>query len=293
MHNFDWDDVRVFLAVVEADSVSLAAEHLEINQSTVSRRISALEAQLGVSLFDRARGSRWVLTAAGEQMCGAASLMLESANSITREVLRNNTEVSGHVTVTCPDHGSRFIVVPTLAELAREYAELKLSINVSHDPLDLTSREADVAVRYAVEVPEDVVARRICKVAVAIYGTQTLYERFQAGDDRLPVVSWFLADAVTEWQRSKLPNGNYAYRANRPAAILEMARLGAGVAAISCSEGERTEGLVRFEELGVLRAGYLWVISHTDLRSTARVRLVRDRLIAALETEKERIEFLS
>ncbi|MEM6817453.1 MAG: LysR family transcriptional regulator [Pseudomonadota bacterium] len=292
MHNFDWDDIRVFLAIVDAGSVSEAAVDLGINQSTVSRRMTSLEERLGVNLFERARGSRWILTAAGEQMSGAAGLMQDSANSITREVLRNSTEISGHVTVTFFDHGSRFIGVPTIAKIAREYPELTISMNISTDALDLGSREADVAIRFAPSVPDDVVARRICSVSIGVYGTQEWYDRFKAGEQGIPLIAWSKSNNVSEWLGAVVPGGQLMYEANRPQAISQMARLGAGVAAISCFEGEQTPELVRFAEIPVIRESYLWVISHEDLRTTARVRIVRDQMIKALEAVRPQLEYM-
>ncbi|MEO0366525.1 MAG: LysR family transcriptional regulator [Pseudomonadota bacterium] len=291
MQNFDWDDIRVFLAIVEFGSVSEAAGELEINQSTVSRRITALEQQLGVSLFERARGSRWVLTAAGEQMRDSAALMQESANSISREVLRNNTEISGHVTITFMDHGTRSIGVPTMAQIAKDYPDLRLTMHISSDELDLSAREADVAIRLAENVPDNLVARKICSVSMGVYGNQEWYDRFKAGERNIPLITWYMEGRPTEWLQTLMPDSYVAYRANRPQAIQQMAKLGAGVAAISCFEGESQSDLVLFREFGIIKEKHLWVISHTDLRTTARVRIVRDRVIDALEAAKHQIEF--
>ena len=158
MHGFDWDDIRVFLAIVEHGSLNQAADYLGINQSTVSRRISALEERLGVGLFERKRGSRWAVTPAGEQMRASAELMNDYANAIARDVLSNSTEVRGHVTVTFGEVGTRHVAAPALAELASQYPELSLTLLVDNNPLNLAAREADVAIRISDTVPEDVVA---------------------------------------------------------------------------------------------------------------------------------------
>ena len=289
MHGFDWDDVRVFLAIVESGSVSAAASALDINQSTVSRRVAALEQRLAVPLFERNRGNRWVLTAAGERMVSAAALMQDSANTIAREVLRNATEVSGHVTVTFTDHGSRYILLPALAALAREYPELRLTFAISSDPLDLAAREADVAVRFADEVPENVVARRVSSVAVALFATEDIRAKVENGE-KVPLICWHDDGKIVEWMQAQIPNSVVAYRANRPGAISEFARLGAGVATLSLLEGLSVPGLVALEGTTVLREEGIWVITHTDLRTTARVRMVRDRLIAALEAARPQLE---
>ena len=290
MHNFDWDDVRIFLSIVEHGSLSSAAEALDINQSTVSRRISSLEDKLEVSLFERNRGSRWAVTAAGEQMLDAAELMNDSANMIVREVVRNSTELRGHVSVTFSDIGARYLAVPALAALARTWPELQLTMNVSNDLLDLSSREADVALRIADTVPGDMLATRICSVSIGVYGTRYWYDRFVAGERKLPMITWIkdgdfgglVGNLQTDW--------DVKYRSNNTQAMLEFARAGLGVAPLSCYEAGDIPQLVRFEMFPLIEGPGLWVLSHSDLRTTARVRLVRDALVEELMKAKPRIE---
>lgn len=290
MHNFDWDDIRVFLAIVEHGSLNQAADYLDINQSTVSRRISALEERLGVSLFERKRGSRWAVTPAGEQMLASAELMNDYANAIARDVLSNSTEVRGHVTVTFAEVGTRHIAAPALAELSKQYPELSLTLLVDPNPLNLAAREADVAIRIGDAVPDDVVATRVCTASVAIYGTPEIRERYRAGEQGLPLMTWTIDDKFTQWLGSLMPEARVMYRSNSSMAITEMACRGACIVPLSCFEGEQAPELVRFDEFPIVAGPGLWVISHADLRTTARVRLVRDTLVEQLRSERHRIE---
>lgn len=290
MHNFNWDDVRIFLSIVEHGSLSQAAEALEINQSTVSRRISALETHLKVALFERQRGSRWVLTAAGEQMLSAAELMSDSANTIVREVVRNSTEVRGHVSVTCADVGARYLAVPALGQLGLRYPELHISLNVNNDMIDLSSREADVALRIAEEVPQDMLATRICSVSIGVYGTRQWYDRYRAGERRLPLITWMKDGEFAAMFSQLLPDGEVRYRTNNTQAMLGFAREGLGIAPLSCYEASSSPELVRFDMFPLIEGPGLWVLSHSDLRTTARVRLVRDALVNELKQVRPLIE---
>lgn len=293
MHNFDWDDIRVFLAIVEHGSLNQAADYLGINQSTVSRRISALEERLGVSLFERKRGSRWAVTPAGEQMLASAELMNDYANAIARDVLSNSTEVRGHVTVTFAEVGTRHIAAPALADLAQQYPELSLTLLVDPNPLNLAAREADVAIRIGDTVPDDVVATRVCTASVAIYGTPEMRERHRAGEPHLPLMTWTVDDKFTQWLGSLMPEARVMYRSNSSMAITEMACRGACIVPLSCFEGEQAPELVRFDEFPIVAGPGLWVISHADLRTTARVRLVRDTLVEQLKAVRDRIEVVA
>ncbi|MEM7613071.1 MAG: LysR family transcriptional regulator [Pseudomonadota bacterium] len=290
MHDFDWDDVRVFLAIVEHGSLGKAAEHLGINQSTVGRRMNALEDKLDAALFERSRGNRWALTAAGEQMLASAELMNDNANAIAREVQRNRTDVRGQVTVTFADIGGRHLIMPVLATLASEFPELELRLHVSGDMLNLSNREADVAIRITEEVSGNVLATRICAVSMGVYGTPSLYERYRDGDRALPVVRWHDDKEVNAWLQSHFPGGKFGYRCNNSPAMTELVRHGVGVAALSCFEGDANDGMVRFREIPIIPGPSVWVISHTDLRTTARVRLVRDRLVDELMRVRHKIE---
>lgn len=290
MHDFDWDDVRIFLAIVEHGSLSRAAEALDINQSTVSRRVSALEAGLSVALFERNRGARWAVTAAGEQMLSAAELMNDSANTIVREVVRNSTEVRGHVSVTFADVGARYLAVPALAALAKLYPELQLTMNVSNDTLDLSSREADVAVRITNTVPQNMLATCICKVSMGVYATEYWYQKYRDGERNMPLISWMKDGNFGGMLRDLLPDGEIRYRSNNTQSMLEFARRGLGVATLSCYEAANAPELKRFDMFPLLDGPGLWVVSHSDLRTTARVRLVRDTLVAELQKEKSRIQ---
>ncbi|MEO0574677.1 MAG: LysR family transcriptional regulator [Pseudomonadota bacterium] len=290
MHDFNWDDVRIFLSIVEYSSLSKAAEALGINQSTVGRRISALEQHLKVALFERQRGARWVLTAAGEQMLSAAELMSDSANTIVREVVRNSTEVRGHVTVTCAEVGARYLTVPALGQLAARYPDLHVSLNVSNDLVDLTSREADVALRIAESVPQDMLATRVCSVSIGVYGTQHWYDKFVAGERALPLITWMKDGEFAGMFSQLIPDGEVRYRTNNTQAMLGFARQGLGIAPLSCYEANESPELIRFDMFPLMKGPGLWVLSHSDLRTTARVRLVRDAMVAELKKIKPLIE---
>ncbi|MEM9172636.1 MAG: LysR family transcriptional regulator [Pseudomonadota bacterium] len=289
MDTFDWDDVRVFLAIVEHGTLAIAAEQIGVNQSTISRRISALEDRLDSRLFERHRGSRWVLTNAGEQMLHSAETMNDSANAIAQDVMRNATELSGEVSVTFTEHGARFFALPALAAIAREFPDLRLQIQISNDPLNLSAREADVAVRIGDEMPADVVGKRICSVAVSIYASPEMLTRIADGQSRVPLLGWEEEGPISDWALQLIPRSYVAYRTNSSEAIRGLARLGIGVAPMSCIEGNNTEGVEPVPGVPVIEGPGIWVLSHADVRTTARVRLVRDRLVDVLTEAREQL----
>ncbi len=108
MHGLDWDDIRHFLEVVRTGSLTRTAHQLGVNQTTVSRRITALEKRLKKKLFDRS-GNHWAITPMGEQLAASAEIMADQANTIERHVMADSQELSGRlrVTVKADRSGSR------------------------------------------------------------------------------------------------------------------------------------------------------------------------------------------
>ena len=115
-------------------------------------------------------------------------------------------------------------------------------------------------------------------------------ERYRAGEKGLPLMTWTVDDKFTQWLTGLMPDARVMYRSNSSAAIAEMARRGACIVPLSCFEGEQIDALERFDEFPIVAGPGLWVISHADLRTTARVRLVRDTLVEQLMAERDRIE---
>ncbi|MEO1037001.1 MAG: LysR family transcriptional regulator [Pseudomonadota bacterium] len=290
MQGFNWDDIRFFLAIAQSRSLAQAAESLEVNQSTVSRRIAALERSLDTALFDRAPNSSWVLSMAGEQILGAAEQMRDNAQQIGRDVLKNARELSGTIKVTCGDAGMQAMLVQTIAGFSKRYPGIELSIVVSNEPLDLATREADVAIRVTPAPPPNVVGKRICTLGLGVYASPELAERYRAGDRDLPViVNMAGTDGRSDWISRYLPDHTTTHSCNSLPGKVEAALQGIGATAIPVAIGEETPGLQRLFTYKPDPEPGLWVLSHVDLRSTARVRAFRDYLVEKLSAKADRI----
>ena len=265
--------------MVEAGSLTHAADQLGINQSTVSRRINNLERQLGSQLFERSRGTGLVMTSAGEQVSQFAEQMSDNAHSIARGVLRNASELRGTVSITAADVGSQMLTIPTFVACAQRYPQLELNLLVSNDALDLSTREADIAVRIAERPPDNAIANKICSIGLCLYATQDWIEAYEEGRRDLPTIEFTHAHPHSKWYQDFLPDSPITYRTNSGNAEFHMARMGLGIAQLGCVLGDTAPELHRLPGVGIDRRQSLWVLSHTDLRTTARVRAVRDFVI--------------
>lgn len=292
MHKLDWDGVHYFLEVVRAGSVSGAAQCLGVNQTTVSRRITALEVHLGKSLFVRA-GKRWLITSVGEHLIAAAESMAEDANTIERHVMADSQELSGLLRVTVADVCTQHLAMPALKAFTQQYPDVDLEIIATRDELNLAAREADVALRTTDEPPSNLVGKRIGRLAYAVYGTREILERVQndpTGGD-VPCITW-IGDGSTRppWIEKSFPDTHRVYRTSELNLMLQMVNQGMGMAQMPCVFCEPDPLLHRIPARYIERGWGLWVLSHVDLRTTARVRIFRDFLVAELEKQKELIE---
>lgn len=292
MQSTDWNDLRYFLEVVRAGSVSQAAQRLGVNQTTVSRRITALEDYLGKKLFERL-GNGWVITPVGERLISSAENMAEEAHAIERHVMAESQELSGKLRVTVADVCTHFLVMPAILSFTRQYPDVDLEIIATRDLLDLAAREADVAFRSTDEPPANLVGKRITQLTYAIYGTREMLESGQAdsdGDD-IPCITW-IGDGHTRppWIEKSFPKTPRIYRTSELGLMVQMARQGIGIAQIPCVLGDSDPLLHRIPARFIEPGWGLWVLSHVDVRTTARVRIFKDILVAELEKRKDLIE---
>ncbi len=292
MQRMDWDDVRHFLEVVHAGSVSQAAQRLGVNQTTVSRRVSTLEERLGKKLFERL-ATGWIITPVGERLVASAETMAEEAYTIERHVLADSHELSGQLRVTVADVCTQHLMMPALLAFTRQYPDVNLQIIATLDVLDLAAREADVALRATDEPPPNVVGKRIAQIAYQIYGTAEFLAAANSGTRRgeLPCITW-IGDGHSRppWIERNFPKTTRIYRTSELEIMLQMARQGIGIAQIPCVFGDPDPLLHRIPTRYVEPGWGLWVLTHVDLRTTARVRIFRDYLVTTLEKQKHLIE---
>lgn len=292
MHAFDWDHIRYFLAVVRSGSVSAAAKRLGVNQTTVSRRITAIEQRLGQALFDRS-GHNWVITPVGERLVPSAERMADEANTIARYAMAESQALSGKLRVTVADACSQILAMPALHAFSQQYPDVDLEVIATRDQLDLAAREADIALRSTDEPPPNLVGRRIAQLAYAIYGTRELLECVRSEQDPadIPCITW-IGDGSTRppWIERSFPDTRRVYRTSELAMMVQMAKHGTGIAQIPCVLGDADPLLFRIPARYVEPGWGLWVLSHVDLRTTARVRIFKDFLVEALEEQRDLIE---
>ncbi len=294
--DLSWDDLRVFLALVESGSLSAAARDLGLSQPTVGRRIQSLERALDRRLFDRLpRG--YAPTAAAETLVPLATAMAQAAETIDRSRALGSG-LRGTVRISAGSPMCRFLC-NRIALLLDGLPGLELEIAASFEFTNLSRREADIAIRNRMPEVGDLVTQRVARPAVAIYGSRAYLAKRAVNlvdgvstPGRLQDWDWVGYDearqhlATARWLTDKLKGGPQRVRCATPPEKLDSVRGGAGLGLLSCYAADTDPALVRIGQPIPELRGETWLVVHQDLRQTARIRAVLDRLLALFRAQK-------
>jgi len=290
---FSWNDLNLVLAVCREGSLSAAARKLEINHSTVFRRVAALEAELGVRLFERL-SSGYVMTEAGEAVLESGERVENEIFALSRKLMGQDLRLTGTLRITATEGFARNILMPYLAAFSRACPEINIELSATSHLLDLMHREADIAIRSTRSPPDAVIGRELCKVANTFYASRAYLERkaTMAPEE----FEWLMPDDTFEhsdshqWLQQHYPRGRVKLRTNTFSALLLAAQQDLGVAPLPCFLGDTQADLVRvFEPPAVLESAF-WMLIHPDLRRTVRVRAFSEFLTEALQQDIDLIE---
>lgn len=288
----DWDDLRFFLAVARKGSIRGAAAELGVNHSTVSRRIDAYENKLGTRLFERLP-SGYFITSAGEEMIKSAAIIEAEIDTIDRHVFGRDTRLSGLLRVTLTDSMAQRLLMPDLVGFTELHPAIELDLITSNSAANLARREADVAIRVSNDPPESLVGRRTLKLATAIYASTDYLARHHLAKTNGSITWIGAGDPVTDpqWVRdSPYPKAPARNHARHPLVQLAAAKSGMGMAILPCFLGDTESDLRRVPPETETPGQDIWLLTHEDLRHTARVRLFIDFMAKAILAKKDLLE---
>lgn len=163
MKTMNWDDLKFFLAVYRHGSIRSAAQYLDVNHATVSRRINSFEEALSQRLFERTPQG-YVPTKIAEDIFGEASHLEESLSSVERKVVGKDKQLYGEIRVTLADVMVQNLFMEDFAAFAHQYPDIDLTIMDSARSFNLASREADVALRVSNHPPDHLIGRKLANI---------------------------------------------------------------------------------------------------------------------------------
>src|SRR2546423_11090432 len=236
-----WDDFRYVKAIADTRSLGGAAQELSVNHSTVFRRLAQIEKQLGSRLFERSRGG-YALTPCGEEMVRLPERMGEDIVAFERQVTGHDLRPSGELRVTTNDTALIYLMTQVFADFRRAYPEISLDVVVANQALNLSKRDADVAVRATDRPPETLIGRRAAGIAWAVFAPSDKARAFDPGSDGRDV-DWIgfgdnLANLkAAKWLKAHAAPGRIVYRINTVLGLAEATAAGIGFGLLPCFIG--------------------------------------------------------
>lgn len=288
--SLEWNDYRVVLAIHRAGGLAPAARTLGVNHATVFRQVNAMEARLGARLFDRHR-SGYGLTAVGEVALAAAEAMEVQALAAERRMAGGDLNLTGTIRVTAPDDMVQRLLLPMFAAFRERYPKIELEVIVENRFLNLSRREADIALRPTAAAPEAMTGINIGPLNMTLYGSAGLAGRLAAGEavDALPWIGWEDGAETLRFggfYRNRGLNPVFAYRSNSLLAQVSAAEAGMGVAVLPCFAGDSSAVLQRLEPVDPAYATNLWILTHPDLKRAARIKAFIEFMSVALRRKR-------
>jgi len=288
----DWNDVRHFLALAREGSVRGAGARLGVSHSTVARRVEALEERLAVRLFDRHRGG-YTLTDAGERIRPTAERIEAEVATLQRAVAGQDERLEGPIRLTCSDSFVGDLVIDDLLALCDAHPELEVHLVADSRAYDLSRREADIALRAMApdaQPPEHLIGQPLVPIAVSAFVAAEHAERLDP-DRPASEARWISYQDRRLFQQvlllmpwPELPVwGSFS---SVELMVRAIAR-GLGLGIIPCYVGDSHPGLQRVTGAEPLELGALWLLSHPDLRTNARLRAARRCLRQTVATKED------
>jgi len=293
---WQWDDVRFFLAVARAGSLSAAARALGVGHVTVGRRINLLEKRLGVTLLNRTPDG-FGTTSAGEAILRQCSAMETAARDLERIVAGRDMLTTGVVRVTTTEALAHQLVVPTIAALRHAHPALQVDLIVGVRSLDIARSDADIAVRLARPSASDLVCRRLGDVGFSLYASRRYLAKSGTpergrGLGGFDLIGYTGAPAATSpfFMGESLDGARIALRCDNALIQLKAAAEGAGIAELACFLGDASPELVRVWPNEAPARRTAWLILHQHMRRSARIRTVAAAITEAFRGQRKTLE---
>lgn len=288
-----WDNLRVFLAIARAGQILGAAKRLGLDQATVSRRLGALEDNLGARLFER-HTSGVILTSAGERLLPIAERMETEALQAMSSVGQSDISLAGTVRIGAPDGFGSYFLAPLLAEFASDHPDLRIQLVPLPRSFSLSKREADIAITLERPTEGKLYARKLTDYTLGLYGSTEYFARIgpitSLDDMKKCLFVTYVRDLIFS---AALDYGHECM--DRAGQVLECASVvgqmqalqQSGVGFVHDYAAQSVHGLTRIMPEMSLTLSY-WVVTHEDVRGLRRVTQLLDYIYRRVEDNRAR-----
>ena len=272
-----WDDLRIFLAVAREGSISGGAKRLNVQHSTVSRRLRGLEQRLGVRLLERKK-SGYVLTDAGAELKASASRMELEFLQVEGALDSQDYRLAGELHVSAINNMASGVLMPMFARFSEDNPDIELHVEVSNKYVSLAERQADIAIRLTNAPVETLVGVRLTTVASTVYGGRAYLRGLRATGGKPKWLGVECCGFHKSWTQTACPEHDHRFFVDDTLLTVAALRQNLGLAYLPCFMGDSAPELERFcapdpnLDLG------LWLLFHPDLRRTKRVIAFREHM---------------
>lgn len=291
--NFDWNQVRSFLATADKGSFSAAARVLGQTQPTIGRQIAALEQALGVRLFERV-GKSLNLTTTGSELLVHVRDMAEVANRISLTATSKSQTIEGQVRITASDVMSAYQLPTVLKQIRLVAPRLEIDVVAANDIRDIQRREADIAIRHVRPSQPDLIAKLVAEMRAHFYATPSYLDQVGRPKDerelaKLDFIGFGDIPTMINYLNSAgIPVTTQNFRMGSKSGIVawEMVRQGLGICVMSEDIAMLTSGVERVLPEREPFKFPVWLATHSELHTARRIRLVFDLLADHLSYQK-------
>ena len=289
MNNLDWNQLKAFLETAETGSLSAAARKLGLTQPTLSRQVAAIEQSMGVTLFERV-GKSMALTPTGLDLLEHARAMGAAAEALSLAATGSSQAVRGVVSVSATDVVASVLLPPLVKKLHDQEPGITIDVIPSNALSDLLRREADIAIRHVKPEQPDLIARLIREATAYFYASESWvnahgHPRSAEDAARLSFVGSDRSGQYLGYLRTHglpLSEANFSCYADHSVAHWALVRQGMGIGAMMEEIALATPGMVRvLDDLPPVRFP-IWLVTHRELRTSKRIRMVFDALAQGL-----------
>jgi DNA-binding transcriptional LysR family regulator len=289
--SFDWNHAKAFLVTAEEGSLSAAARAMHSTQPTVGRQVSALETELGVTLFERVPHGL-VLTKSGLDLFEFARTMAQAASELSLKASGQSTNIEGSVSISAGELDAIYYLPPIIEKLKSTEPGIDIEVVVSNDVSDLKRREADIALRNFRPTQLDFIAKKLRDESIWLYGARTYIDNFFSKNPKralseIDLIGYEKSDSyLSLFKKKSIPVSFANIKATTHSYLMQMrlVKQDLGLAMIPEGIAEFEPELIKvFEDQGPLVNVPLWLVCHRELHTSLRVRRVFDFLSDALQ----------
>ena len=286
----DWNSVKMFLAIAESGTLSGAAKALEVNHSTIFRRLNTFEQEIGGRLFERLKQG-YQITAMGEELLVEAKKIAISFDDMERHIVGKDIQPKGVVKITAPNNIAYRYLSRYLTKFRQIYPDIKIELLISNIELNMTNRQADIAVRATPAPPEHLVGRKVRSIKWSVYASKTYKEKYGCPKNINQLNEHILISATGnmknlpayQWLEKKYQE-QIKVRCDEITAMASFVVAGCGLAVLP-DDQQRPE-LLKLFTFKPDESSDLWLLTHPDLRHVERIKLVMQYLAESFSNEK-------